>query len=828
MSKVYQGYFRSIHNNTLYTVRIRTENGTGSLDDVSLGPSPFVTSMETGGETMYTPIKSQSATIQIVAKDYYFDFYAATPKQNKVILCKGNLGKTVPDDSIPDASIMFIGYVSPNVFDADYNHELESWDVECVDGLSVLKNYDYTPADSSTKGFISFSKLIHNILSKCGCYKNWYISKALKVSEKSSTSTYKTFDNLFISEQNFFDEDDEPMKMFDVLQEICKFLGVSAVAKGVDVYFIDYDAVKAGDNGYYKYPINSTTKAISQSYTYSGSSIALDSSFQIDANSYSSTGSRLSLDSVYSKVTVKDSLYKVGSIIPSMFDDEDLKNVHYVSEENQNYDFDFTTTCFDKGEKSSKTDDDTYFKIKYKYYTNKKYIHNFYKDPSTGNVAKLYYSWQENPDVIDSSHDSSSGKIPIQSGISAENYMGALFTKYAIGSGNTSAAASGNIEFDSYENYLMLTQNYSISSGTDADGSIGLPLIQSIESFSKPFFMSGKTRLIAKGELIITDRGTFPNTSNNPANIGYWPHTGTFKGDYSGSSAFEMTKSGLVLKIYVDIGGASNTFNVPFYGVGESQQWLKENKKTHEIFYTNFGIQDNIDYLDKIKEDGYRLNMNLSEDNVYPAKTKITIYGMESLKLWFRAMNQMFGNVKSPVACLFIKDFDIVAQDPFEGPSNEINANDIEYSVVIDDDYVTELSPIEFKICTACGKSLNYSSVAYKQANSTSAYTGVPDTSSTYHFLKNFRHNSLNSKILESIEKSTDSEGHKRPEELLCWRLVNQYSVPRRKLDINLFDYLVEPYSLVKETLLNRDFIVGSISNDYRMETANVELIEKG
>ena len=808
MSKVYQGYFRSIHNNTLYTVRIRTEKGSGTMDDVSLGPSPFTTTMESGGGTIYSPVKSQSATIQVVADTsthgYFFDFYSSTPKQNKVILCKGNVSKTTPDASIADASIMFIGYVSPNVYDSDYNHDYETWDVECVDGLSVLKNYDYVPADSSTKGFISFSKLIHNLLSKCGCYKYWYISDALKITEKASTSSFKTFDNLFISEQNFFDEQETPMKMFDILEEICKFFGVVAVADGVEVYFIDYDAIKGGVNTYFKYPINAEPKTISQSYTFTSSEVSKTHPLTITKESYTRTGSRLSLDTVYSKVTVKDSLYKVNSIIPSMFDDEDLRNVHYVSEENQNYDWDFTNTCFHGGESSKKTDDDTYFKIKSKLYTNKKYIHKFYKNDSSA----LYYEWQENPIVIDSSHDSSSGKIPIQSPLVAENYLGAVMSKYSVGSGNTSSAASANIEFDSYENYLMITMNNTLSTGYAPDGSYGLPFLQSTDEFSKPFFMSGKTRLIAKGELIMTDRGTFPNGSGYSANIGYWPHTGTFVGDRIGYSELSFTKNALTLKVKVDIGDSSKYFDVPFYPYGEGTQRVTENKKTHEIFFTNFGVQDNIDYLDKIKENGYRLNMNLSEDNAYLAKTKITLFGMEQLKFLMTTLNM--GD--TAIACVFLKDFDIVAQDPFEGPSSEINSTDTEYSVEISADYTTELSPIQMKICTADGKSLNYSSVAYKNGN----------TSTNYKFLDTFTHATLES----LIQAATNKPGNKRAEELLCFRLVQQYSEPSKKLNLNLFNDLIKPYSLVSESL-SSSFIVNSIANDYVSDTVTVELVEK-
>ena len=55
-----------------------------------------------------------------------------------------------------------------------------------------------------------------------------------------------------ISEQNFFDEDDKPMKLKEVLEEICKFLNWTCVDWRGDLYFVDVD--HAGD--YYKYALD--------------------------------------------------------------------------------------------------------------------------------------------------------------------------------------------------------------------------------------------------------------------------------------------------------------------------------------------------------------------------------------------------------------------------------------------------------------------------------------------------------------------------------------------------------------------------------------------
>lgn len=119
------------------------------------------------------------------------------------------------------------------------------------------------------------------------------------------------------------------MTMQEVLEEVCKYLNVTAVADGDKVYFLDYDAIKNGINTYYKFIIGSTAST----------KVTLQQSKEIEASDYVENGGHLSLDNVYNKVTVKDSLYSFDSIIPSIWDEKYLTNYggswSYVQEVNE-------------------------------------------------------------------------------------------------------------------------------------------------------------------------------------------------------------------------------------------------------------------------------------------------------------------------------------------------------------------------------------------------------------------------------------------------------------------------------------------------------------
>lgn len=273
-------------NEKLYTLEI----GSGEMQNITLSATPFITELETSDSHLYKPCKYSSATIGMITDDYKFDLYSSTAQQNKVVLSNTD-------------GIVWVGYVTPNLYSQGYENELEEIEVEAIDALSTLQYYKYTTIGGK-KNIVLFTQIINHLLGKCNAYSSFYISDNTQL---NATSDFCLPSKMYISEQNFFDEDDEPMTMQEVLEEVCKYLNVTAVADGDKVYFLDYDAIKNGINTYYKFTIGSTAST----------KITLQQSKEIEASDYVENGGQLSLDNVYNKVTVKDSLYSFDSIIPS-------------------------------------------------------------------------------------------------------------------------------------------------------------------------------------------------------------------------------------------------------------------------------------------------------------------------------------------------------------------------------------------------------------------------------------------------------------------------------------------------------------------------------
>ena len=177
--------------------------------------------------------------------------------------------------------------------------------------------------------------------------------------------------------------------MNQVLEEICKFCGVTALAYGNFVYFIDYDDVKYRAQRNESQPYQ--TYQIGSMYN---SEYPMSRGYSITSTSYRDSGGTLTMDNTYNKVTVKDSLYTVDSILPSLYDSESLTNVYAPNH---------------KYASSTGKNDGKYWAWCYMSYRNSNYNHIYY------NNNKTVYSGE-----------------PVFNGLVAESYLGAGIMRYCV------------------------------------------------------------------------------------------------------------------------------------------------------------------------------------------------------------------------------------------------------------------------------------------------------------------------------------------------------------------------------------------------------------
>ncbi|MBQ1798521.1 MAG: hypothetical protein IIZ89_04035, partial [Muribaculaceae bacterium] len=278
---IYQGKFKDFEGST-HTVKIFTgwsptyNANNDTTTNITLGETPFVTTMDSGDDTIYKPMKCTGATIQVVTEGYLFDVYSPTAHGTKVELrSASNL-------------VEWVGFATPNLYDMGYQ-AIETIDIECIDGLSTLQYIKYTPVGQS-KAVRSFAEIVGHILQQCRCYSKWYVSSNSGISGKSGS----IMGNLYVSESNFYEKKSDDRKTDadaawtcqEVLEQVAQYIGCSVMAYGNNVYFVDYDAVKAGNGrtDWFEYTVGSSAAPSATTVSMTPYAISQGSHFEGNAS----------------------------------------------------------------------------------------------------------------------------------------------------------------------------------------------------------------------------------------------------------------------------------------------------------------------------------------------------------------------------------------------------------------------------------------------------------------------------------------------------------------------------------------------------------------
>lgn len=766
---IYKGTFKDI-NDKEYTVRITTGGNVTSTTNVVLGTTPFLTEIETSDSHLYKPCKYSSATINIISGDYMFDIYAKTAQENKVELID-NTG-----------AIKWVGYTTPNLYSMGYENTEEEIEIEAIDGLSTLQYFEYTSI-SESKGIVSIISIIDHLLAKCNCYNKYYISTAMVLNGTTDSLSSK----MYISENNFFDEDGDAMTMQEVLEEICQYLGLTCVANGDKVLFLDYDAIKNDVNTYHLFNIGDTS-----SFT----EVTLSQSKAIEGTDYAENGGQISLDNVYNKVTVKDSLYTFDEVIPDIFDEDDITNITSSTDTTLSTSTNLNNGAY--GEVVCSAEGNTIAFID-KIFNEQ---HSSYR--ATVAVGVQYY---KNPNYQMYDYGINTGSTTINY-TNTHAVIGAVMGKFfsqkldktdkditsdmeEILNGGTTLekylAANEISKFDYTDCVVLLNPTEGHISN---DNSTSYPFFKTTLSNASALFGGQNAFLLISGNVRIC-YAKMGNKTYPVPNECFDPSEGRYGHKLSEMYVWAKLKWGSQYWNGSSWQTTDCNFKLPFS--------YNTNKyiKCSDLLNNDLTIKNTVTWKTGSNKKGYCIQCPSSQ--LVTGMPELTIYSPLDYTVYKdggKGSNQ--GN-HYPTSVMFLKNFKIEAAIGDPTFNNEAET-DTEYTNVIDEDFVEELDGIEFKICTWDNKKPNYSAVAYKNTD-------------YYLYIDKLYHNATKQLL--------------RAEEHLIYKLVNQYSTPSTILSLNLKNDINLYATCTDKHLTNKTFIVDSMSVDWEMDKTSIKLIEK-
>lgn len=814
MSAVYTAEFTSIKN-VNYKIEINTEKGSGT-HTLMLSGEPFSTKMDSEGKNIYSPLKTTSATIGIMTKGLESNIYSGKAKGTSIKFTNTSTNK-----------VEFVGYVTPCRYDQDWNEELEEVEIECIDGIAVLKSIPY-PVTGSVE---TFANIIFNCLKQSGCFKRLYVTDNVQL---TVNGTDNIIEKLRVSQNNFFEEkqegqtnDDVAMSCYDVLIEVMQFLGYTMFADGDEVFIIDYDAIKRGNNKYFSYNLTGNTlgtyTTVTKSYKY-----------QITGESIGETGTTVSLDKVYNKVTVKDDFYTYDSLFPNFGDAKFETNITAALDWNASDMFKRGYYVIDTITQTSKSGKSENFTI---------FICPAWRGKTFVCIVKFYKS-----DVFQFCKYDKNTKQDRTEEYEKDMTWSRLFECHGatyVRMWKKEVSRSEAEDFRGRYNY-MLPQETKLQMWIDflnrdpqdialtpyvlclnwSDGHIGPAALNSTGKYDRtenedcrkyPFVKLRRFDSSVFGGkdayLLINGKQLSHDEQNTPFPISDGANNKKLKREPD----YKFCEEGF---LWCRMKWGQNYWN------GEG--WQKQPCDFKLFYFKGDGKIRVRDYYDKFFDfadtaaksmvkgaKGYYLtcpqNGNLAGEAEFIIYCNRDLWGRSNHNHWHSS--NRYSRYYNYVQVL--SDLTMTAEISNGMLDDMENDTDTSYTNVIATGAVDKMSDIKFKICTFDNKKPSYSGVDYLDSSKNSVY------------LKYTYNKALNS--LETGVTASNRDGHKMvQEEHLIFKLVNQYQEPRTVIKTTLKNLGHKMYGTYTDKIIKgKTFIVSEMNIDYKQETAEMKLTEK-
>lgn len=298
------GIFKD-NNDSEIEVQIRSNKGSANIviadtltSDVQFGADPVTISTET--DDLFSVILAKSARISLLAHSYQgANLFSAKPTDVTVKIYRENV-------------ILFDGYLETNTFNQPYSHNYDSFELNCIDRLSLLQHQYWT--DTQTYEQLKADTNIYSfrqILTKIGLSSyNVFYDESKNVSGRNIWTNCGISLNVFLG-----DSEDKLMSYYDILTAILRYFNLHIIQEGTNFYIFDWDKVKN----------NSITWT---ALFGNGTAQLTPSNITVSKEKYSDDSTAVSMDEVFNQVQVKCVLDEVTDLVSSILDSGDITNIY--------------------------------------------------------------------------------------------------------------------------------------------------------------------------------------------------------------------------------------------------------------------------------------------------------------------------------------------------------------------------------------------------------------------------------------------------------------------------------------------------------------------
>ena len=211
----YKTEFRDLNNDLIRVELLKNASAT-TVKELVAGGDP-INLNNNSDDYLYTPMRLFGGTFTVVLDEYDFGLFASNDREIQIKIYRND-------------SLFYAGFLIPSVYSQNYldgyNFELQ---LEFVSALSALQSVEFAKNNDTT---ITLLQLIKDaILYTNNTYNNIYIPSTFSIK----------LNEISVSQDNFFDEEDKPMTYYEILEEIAKIFGWYVTDLNNNIYFVDVD-----------------------------------------------------------------------------------------------------------------------------------------------------------------------------------------------------------------------------------------------------------------------------------------------------------------------------------------------------------------------------------------------------------------------------------------------------------------------------------------------------------------------------------------------------------------------------------------------------------
>lgn len=667
--KIYYSNVKDINDNNIKVEIYKNTEDVVVAKELLLANDGIEIKYDNGNNIFKTLIQS-NCSITFLLPSIEYDLYSSMKND---VICK----------IYKNDSLVYFGIITNNIYNSEYETDLDSITIEFVDIIASLENYKYT----STNTIISFYQAIKKMLSEVDIDST--INTIYLHNVYTHNSNNDLLKNMYIQEKNFFDEKNEGLNYKDILSNIMQYLNLSLIQYEDSIYMFDATELK-DTNTFIQYNLNDDTVSTT---TLTSNLRAVE-----DIKVYSSSAS----------ISMQDTYNTINVIVNTLTDENTLPDLLYDSNwANQNSDpnkyYEYTDS------------DNVYLSAYFKqdiWTVAQSEVGDMVTTPideiTNENIEELYSGsfFQKNDSyAIEDGEPSSLNWRDIFTAVACSKDFAFPKTDYLM--------LSTDIDYVIYKGgYFIFNLQYMFSNYHNANNtSIDTDVVYSNTKFSTGF---DDTKFYCK--LKIGDYYWNGEQWLN-WNTAYLPNKELYE-----NASFGTEYSNGVTKYYYIYQGSDKIYiTEEEYNKMQARDrfWLVHKNKENDLIYNTFKQLTN--------QVSYKMNIANSEDGVLiPLPPNKVMYGKLEFELYTpyelgRTANYRTdgsaGENNTYVRYCHIDDMKMIYTnnnsyyDIFNLQEYEC---DIKFSNVIDDSFVKELDDIVMKVNTYNDKAASYSYVLYK------------------------------------------------------------------------------------------------------------------